>query len=315
MVYVFDEARVIRLRRRVSSYRLDNRFQASSDRRRGGRPLAVGIPPIRLIRPPSRSPLVLLLAAFATSAVLTAPGIAVAGPPPTATVSLEQLTWTEVRDAVRAGKTSIIIPVGGTEQSGPYIALGKHNRRVEILSERIARALGDALVAPVIAYVPEGSIAPPSEHMRFPGTISVPPDVFERTIDAAAESFRAHGFRDVVLLGDHGGYQSNLSAVAGRLNRRWASTPARAHYIAEYYRAGGGHADLADTSLTLAIDPSMVRLDRLRSAPRPDPSDGVYGDDPRSATAERGRAAADAQVAAAVRAIRLATTRHGRRPR
>src|SRR5512138_479380 len=75
------------------------------------------------------------------------------------TVLLEELTWTEVRDAVRAGKTTIIVPAGGTEQNGPHMALGKHNARVKILSERIARALGDALVAPVIAYVPEGGRA------------------------------------------------------------------------------------------------------------------------------------------------------------
>ena len=255
----------------------------------------------------------LLLATFVSAAVFIAPGFAAARAP--VTVALDQLSWTEVRDALRTGKTTVIIPVGGTEQSGPYIALGKHNRRVAILSERIARALGNALVAPVIAYVPEGAIAPPTEHMRFPGTITVPADVFEQTIASAAESFRAHGFTDVVLLGDHGGYQSNLKAVAERLNRRWAATPARARYIAEYYRTAGGHADLEDTSLMLATDPSMVRLERLRNAARrPDASDGVYGSDPRAAAAERGSAAADAQVSAAVRAIAQATRkRRGRR--
>ncbi len=223
------------------------------------------------------------------------------------TVFVERLTWTEVRDAVHAGKTTIILPAGGTEQSGPYVALGKHNRRVEVLSERIARALRNALVAPVIAYVPEGALHPAAAHMRFPGTISVPPGVFEATLEAAADSFRVHGFKDVVLLGDHGGYQANLAAVAERLNRRWASTPARAHFIAGYYRTGGGHADLDDTSLMLAVDPSMVRLQALRSAPQPVAADGVYGTDPRAASAERGRALADAQVTAAVQAIRRAT--------
>jgi len=241
------------------------------------------------------------------AAVSTARCAAVASAPAaTGAVVLERLTWTEVRDALRAGKTTMIIPVGGTEQSGPYVALGKHNRRVAILSERIARELGNALVAPVVAYVPEGTTSPPSEHMRFPGTITVPAAVFEQAIESAAESFRAHGFRDVVLLGDHGGYQSNLRAVADRLNARWATTSARAHFIPEYYRASGGHADRDDTSLMLATDPSMVRLRELRSAPRPSAADGVYGDDPRAATAERGRALADAQVAAAVRAIRRA---------
>src|SRR5260370_962119 len=102
------------------------------------------------------------------------------------TVLLEELTWTEVRDAVRSGKTTIIVPSGGTEQNGPHMALGKHNARVRILSERIARSLGDALVAPVIAYVPEGGIAPPSGHMRFAGTIPTPEDAFEKRVEAAA---------------------------------------------------------------------------------------------------------------------------------
>src|SRR5262249_53895909 len=91
---------------------------------------------------------------------------------------LEELTWTELRDLVASGKTTILVPIGGTEQNGPHMALGKHNRRVQVLSEKIARALGNALVAPVIAYVPEGGVNPPTEHMRFAGTITVPQDTF-----------------------------------------------------------------------------------------------------------------------------------------
>src|SRR3989449_4530444 len=88
------------------------------------------------------------------------------------TVFLEELTWTELRTLVESGKTTIILPIGGTEQNGPHMALGKHNVRVKALSERIARTLGNALVAPVIAYVPEGTLSPPTGHMRFPGTIT-----------------------------------------------------------------------------------------------------------------------------------------------
>src|ERR1700748_3329329 len=88
------------------------------------------------------------------------------------TVFLEELTWTELRDQIRAGKTTVIVPIGGTEQNGGHMALGKHNLRVRYLSEKIARVLGNALVAPVIAYVPEGALAPPTGHMRFPGTIT-----------------------------------------------------------------------------------------------------------------------------------------------
>jgi creatinine amidohydrolase/Fe(II)-dependent formamide hydrolase-like protein len=221
-------------------------------------------------------------------------------------VFVEDLTWTELRDSVRLGKTTIIIPVGGVEQSGPYMALGKHDVRVRALSEMIARNLGNALVAPVVAYVPEGGFDPPTEHMRFPGTISVSTSAFRDVLQGAARSFQIHGFKDVVLIGDHGGYQSDLKQVADDLNRAWAKTPVRAHYIAAYYGATqgayvaalkaqghtaaeiGAHAGLADTSLMLAVDPRLVRTEELRGAAQPGPAQGVMGD-PRRSTAALGQ--------------------------
>src|SRR6187399_2833948 len=119
---------------------------------------------------PWRSAAAALLAAL----VLAQPQAASAG----AGVLLDEMTWTEVRDAMRAGTTTIIIPIGGTEQNGPHMALGKHNVRVKALAEKIARALGNALVAPVIAYVPEGNVNPPTLHMRFAGTMTVPATTF-----------------------------------------------------------------------------------------------------------------------------------------
>ncbi|HUN93499.1 MAG TPA: creatininase family protein [Burkholderiaceae bacterium] len=250
-----------------------------------------------------------------------------AAPLPGASVLLEDLTWTELRARIAAGATTAIVPVGGTEQSGPAIALGKHNARVKVLSERIARDLGNAIVAPVIAYVPEGSIEPPAAHMRFPGTLSVPDDVFERTLEAAGRSLKSAGFLDVVFLGDHGGYQADLERVAERLNRAWRASPgpraAFAHAPAAYYRASdaafadwlrsqgygsaeiGTHAGLADTSLQLAVDPGSVRSDMLQRTPKPGRADGVYGD-PSRASAELGRVGADRIVSETVAAIRTA---------
>ena len=237
------------------------------------------------------------------------------------TVALEDLTWTELRDLIASGKTTVIIPVGGVEQSGPDMALGKHDVRARILSERIARNLGNALVAPVIAYVPEGGIKPPTAHMRFPGTLTVPSDVFRKVVQSAAMSLALHGFKDVVLIGDHGGYQSDLRAVADQLNRAWAGTSVRAHFVPEYYRAAasdffavlksrgyssgeiGTHAGLADTSLMMAVDPRMVRQDGLRSGAHLDAADGVYGD-PRRSSAALGQLAVDDIVKRTTEAIR-----------
>jgi creatinine amidohydrolase/Fe(II)-dependent formamide hydrolase-like protein len=236
-------------------------------------------------------------------------------------VYLEELTWTELRDLIGAGKTTVIVPIGGTEQNGPHMALGKHNRRVQVLSEKIARALGNSLVAPVIAYVPEGGLNPPTEHMRFPGTITVPEEAFEKILEYAARSFRLAGFRDIVFLGDHGSDQKGEKAVAERLDREWAATPFRVHAIEEYYRASeaefpqllknkgyrneevGTHAGLADTSLMLATDPRLVRPDRLRSG------EGVLGD-PHRSSAELGELGVDLIVTRTVDAVRKAVTRH-----
>src|SRR6202030_4502183 len=145
------------------------------------------------------------------------------------TVFLEELTWTELRDQIRAGKTTIIVPIGGTEQNGAHMALGKHNFRVRYLSDKIARALGNALVAPVIAYVPEGALVPPTGHMRFPGTITVPEDAFDKILEYAARSFKLAGFHDIVFLGDHGSHPKGEKAGADRLNKGWAAQHVHGH--------------------------------------------------------------------------------------
>ena len=83
---------------------------------------------------------------------------------------LDELTWTEVRDRLEAGTSTVIVASAGTEQNGPHMVLGKHKFIVRHTSEPIARRLGNALVAPIITYVPEGGIDPPTGHMRYPGS-------------------------------------------------------------------------------------------------------------------------------------------------
>lgn len=238
-------------------------------------------------------------------------------------VQLDELTWTEVRDGLRAGTSTVIIPVGGTEQNGPHMALGKHNVRVAALSARVAEKLGHALVAPVMPYVPEGRVSPPAGHMRFPGTVSVPEDAFAAVLAGAARSLKQHGFLDIVLVGDSGNYQGRLNEIASRLNREWAGTPARAYHVAVYYEAGtagfaqalrargltdrqiGTHAGLADTSLLMAIDESKVRADRLAAGA--DASSGVTGD-PALSSAALGRIGVELIVDQTVAAIRQAVS-------
>ena len=240
------------------------------------------------------------------------------------TVFVAELSWSELRDLVHAGKTTVIIPIGGVEENGPQMGLGKHDARVRILAERIARQLGNALVAPVVSYVPEGNIEPPTGHMGFPGTISIPDGAFVDTLVGAGRSMKSAGFRDIVFIGDHGGYQRLDATAAERLNRLWGASGARAHAVQEYYRASyegfngilekrgyskaeiGTHAGLADTSLTLALAPSLVRRNLLGG--KFGPKDGVHGD-PAKASAALGELGVKLIVERTVAAIRSAVAR------
>lgn len=237
------------------------------------------------------------------------------------TVFLEELTWTEVRDAVAAGTTTIIVPTGGTEQNGPHMVLGKHNYLVRHKAGETARRLGDALVAPVMAYVPEGDVDPPSGHMRFPGTITTPPAVFEQVLEYAARSLVRHGFVDVALMGDSGGNQASQAAVAERLNAEWADGPARAHHLTDYYPGRGDewlveqgerpedvgtHAGMHDTSALLFLDPALIRRDRMEPGTG-GAGNGVVGT-PARATAEYGERIVEMQIEAAVSQIRRLRT-------
>lgn len=118
-----------------------------------------------------------------------------------AQVYTEDMTWQEIASAVKGGATTIIIPTGGTEQNGPHMVTGKHNYILKHTSGKIAEKLGNALAAPVLAYVPEGNISPPEGHMRFPGTISLREETFEAVLEDAARSFKQHGFRLICFVG------------------------------------------------------------------------------------------------------------------
>ncbi|MEX2466700.1 MAG: creatininase family protein [Gemmatimonadota bacterium] len=150
-------------------------------------------------------------------------------------VWIEELTWMEVRDLLAEGVTTVIVGTGGVEQNGPYVASGKHNFVLSATAEATARELGNALVAPIVKFVPEGAIDPPSGHMRYHATISVRQETFEALLTDIAESFAAHGFTDIVFIGDSGGNQRGMANVAEAFNAEWADRGSRAHFIEEYY--------------------------------------------------------------------------------
>jgi creatinine amidohydrolase len=196
------------------------------------------------------------------------------------TVWLEEMTWMDVRDALQAGKTTIIIPTGGIEPNGPWLVLGKHNYILRVNCDAIARKLGNALCAPIIPLVPEGGIDPKSGHMATVGTISLREETFQAMLADVVQSFKMHGFQNIVMIGDSGGNTKGMQAVADKWNAEWKGSPlvihAREYYdyasVLKYLRelgvtkegqkTDGLHDDPAITLNMLIADPNSVRWEQ-----------------------------------------------------
>src|SRR5258706_2078473 len=132
------------------------------------------------------------------------------------TLWIEDLTMLEVRDLIKAGKTTALILTGGIEENGPYLTTGKHNNVLRAMGDPIARALGNALIAPIVTLEPGNP-----ERIRMPGTVLLSPDTFKAVVSDMAVSLKTQGFKHIVLLGDNGGNVRPLGEVAEALNTKW----------------------------------------------------------------------------------------------
>jgi creatinine amidohydrolase len=196
------------------------------------------------------------------------------------TLAIQKMTWMEVRDRVALGYTRVIVPTGGIEQNGPFVALNKHDVIAAEVSERSARSLGNTLVAPVVSFVFEGEHSPPTGHMRYPGTLSVSSDTFQRLMGDIVSSLAMHGFKEIVLVGDSFDTQGDLERVAKKYDGK-SKSGAVVRYISGFYNYDDVraflknkgiaearepfHEELAFTLQLMAIDPSVVRYDQRMS--------------------------------------------------
>jgi creatinine amidohydrolase/Fe(II)-dependent formamide hydrolase-like protein len=151
-------------------------------------------------------------------------------------VWINRMTFMEVRDAIAAGKTTVIIPAGSVEQNGPYSVNGKSHFIMERDAENIARRLGNALVAPVVWFAPGLDPAATAPDAVWPGDIPVQLSTYKAVFKDVATALKMQGFRDIVTIGDNGGNERPLTEVATELNSAWGpSSPARVHHVAEHY--------------------------------------------------------------------------------
>jgi creatinine amidohydrolase len=189
------------------------------------------------------------------------------------TLLMEEMTMTEVRDAIASGKTTVLVYSASIESSGPHIVLGKHIYKVKYLGERIARELGNALVAPIMPF------APTSDQLnKFPGTINLSAETFSRVNEEIVESLVRSGFKYVVLMADHGGNQPPLQALAPKLDEKYHNRGVRVFfsgdayaksdaeieaYLKEHGYPASNHGGIADTSEVWAAGARSVRPDKI----------------------------------------------------
>ena len=189
-------------------------------------------------------------------------------------VWIEDLTMMEVRDQIKAGKTTALVLTGGIEENGPYLTTGKHNNVLRVTGDAIARALGNALVAPIVTLEPGNP-----ERVRTPGTVFLSPETYKAVLTDMATSLKTQGFKNIIMCGDSGGNLRPMQEVADTLTAKWKDDPsgARVVHIAEYYDYGevekfeqdafgirekmeGLHDDYYISSIIMVHDLNGVRL-------------------------------------------------------
>ena len=194
----------------------------------------------------------------------------------------EELTWMEIRDAIKAGKTTGLILTGGVESNGPYLATGKHNYVLKVMGEAIARKLGNALVAPILTLEP----GRPDGDRVAPGSVVLSQATYRAVLTDMASSLRGMGFTNVILMGDSGGNQGAMKEVAAALDEKYKASGTRFHFIPEYYDytsvqkliqdsgineqiklgasqgSDGIHDEFGIDALMALYDPKSIRIDQ-----------------------------------------------------
>jgi creatinine amidohydrolase len=188
------------------------------------------------------------------------------------TVWIEDMTQLEIRDSLKADRNTALIFAGGMEDNGPYITVSQHNSIVRAMCDSIARKLGNALCAPIVGMAPGNP-----ETSRNPGSIQLSTDTFKAVLADTATNLKTEGFKNVMLMVDHGADQNPTIEVSKALAEKWKGSGAAIYYVPEYYNYNevetfehdvlhvqetreGYHDDYYTASISVAIDPNGARM-------------------------------------------------------
>lgn len=201
---------------------------------------------------------------------------------------LEELTWMEIRDAIRAGNTTALVLTGGVESNGPHLASGKHNYSNKLMGPAVAEALGNTLIAPLVTLEPGN----PSGPVRVGNTgPMVSQETYIAWLTDIGDSLRGMGFTEVYFLGDSGGNRRGMQAAADALTAKYQGNPTRFHHVPEFYNhtqvrqyiqeelgipeemeytassgSDGIHEELSIDAIMSVIDPTSIRYEQRVAA-------------------------------------------------
>lgn len=265
-----------------------------------------------------------MMMALTVAGMLAASGVATAQE---AQVEIELMTYPEIHAAIhQQGKTTVLVINGGIEQRGPHAVLGGHSLTARLQGIDIARKLGNALLAPIMPFSIAGRHLSPDT----PGSVHIPGPLFAAVNEAIVDSMVVNGFKNIVLMGEHGGGQKELADVAKKTNAKYGPQGVHVFFSGDFYEktqnefqqwviANGlppsSHGGIPDTSLMMYLGgDAWVRKDKMvagdpllppgaaRDPGTPLVNNGITGD-PRPSTPEMGRRYFDLKTKNAVAQI------------